>query len=259
MRTFLFVFTTISVVFFSGCVNVGYNLATRNEEISFYSTEKEVRLGKSLSRAVEKRFPRVEDATAQERVREIGAAIAEVCDRKDVVYRFNIIEHREVNAFALPGGYVYLTSELLATVESDDEIACILAHEVGHITARHTIKRLQAGLGYNVLMILIAREETATKRDVNEAIGLLALQYSREDEILADRLAVRYAGKAGYNPEAMLTFLNRLRKIMREEARREKNKAETHPHLGDRIRVVKEEIGKGIDFVDYINSPRESD
>lgn len=237
-----------------GCATSAYNLATEKEEISFYSTEKEVNLGKSLARAVEKRYQVVPDVPLQDRVRDIGQKIAEVCDRRDITYHFTVIKDPDVNAFALPGGFVYVTSELVDTAKNDDEIACAVAHEVGHIAARHGIKRIQANWGTTILRILAAQESARDRRDVDEALSSLILKYSREDEILADRLAVKYALGAGYDPKAMLTFLARLREIQYRKPIEPKNRLQTHPYLGDRMRAVKAEIGLPLDFLDYVNS-----
>ncbi len=156
---------------------------------------------------------------------------------------------------SLPGGYIYVNSGLIDKISSDDELACILAHEVGHIVARHSIKKLQAMQGYSILRVLVAvapgTGEVGPAADA--AFTQFLLGYSREDELLADQLGARYAKLAGYDPHGMISFLEKLQDINRRMPLTEKNYFRTHPYASDRIRVVKQELNEEIDFSDYIN------
>ena len=245
---------SLAVFCLTGCATE-YNLATRQEEWIFYSTEKEVNIGKSIARAVEKEYELVDDPLVQKRVRDIGKKIVSVCDRQEIDYHFKAIEEEEVNAFALPGGFVYVTSGLIDKVANDDELACVLAHEVGHIVARHSVKKLQAAMGYNFLRILIAQAPEGGKVIAGADIAFVQIMagYSREDELLADQLATRYAKRAGFSSEAMISFLQKLQEITRRKPLRPKSYIKTHPYVPDRIRVVKQELGKPLSFDDYIN------
>ncbi|MCX5699437.1 MAG: Maf family nucleotide pyrophosphatase [Candidatus Omnitrophica bacterium] len=127
-------FYLLSTVFLSGC-STEYNLATKQEEKYYYSTDKEVQMGQSINRRVEKEFKFSGDPLQQKRVEDIGKKIAAVSGRKEIDYHFRVLDDDEVNAVSLPGGYVYVNSGLLDKVANDDELACILAHEVGHIVA----------------------------------------------------------------------------------------------------------------------------
>ncbi len=246
--------------FLSSLARAEYNLATEKEEFLLYSTAREVGLGRSLAASIEKRFKICKDAEMQERLDKIGEKLALVCDRQDISYSFTVLQEDEVNAFALPGGYVYVNRALLEKTESDDEVAAAVAHEIGHIVARHSIKRLQAALGYNLLSILTA----ATTRDprftngVNLAFNQVMLGYSREDEFLADKLSVKYMEKAGYNPQAVIRLLNRLRQIEKEKPLKPlvSSMVRTHPYLPERIAAARQEIYGKMDFQDYINKER---
>ncbi|MGD9015573.1 MAG: Maf and M48 domain-containing protein, partial [Candidatus Omnitrophota bacterium] len=237
-----------------GCVTE-YNLATQQEEWIIYSTDKEVKMGHSIAKAVEKEHELVDDPLIQKRVEDIGKKIAQVCDRKEINYYFKVIEDEEINAFALPGGIIYVNRGLIDEVENDDELACVLAHEVGHIVARHSIKKLQAMMGYSFLRILMAQAPQSgnlvTGADI--AFSQIVAGYSREDELLADQLGARYAKRAGYNPEGMLTFLSKLQEDVRRKPARPKSYIRTHPYVPDRTRVVKQELGQPLTFDDYIN------
>ncbi|MDD5129117.1 MAG: Maf family nucleotide pyrophosphatase [Candidatus Omnitrophica bacterium] len=251
LKFFVFFLATL---FLCGC-STEYNLATKQEEKYYYSTDKEVQMGRSIDLQVVKQYKISADPLQQKRVEDIGKKIAAVSDRKEIDYHFRVLEDEQVNAVSLPGGYVYVNSGLLDKVSNDDELACVLAHEVGHIVARHSIKKLQAMQGYSVLRLLVAvapgTGDVGTAADA--AFTQFLLGYSREDELLADQLGARYAKLAGYDPRGMITFLGKLQDINRRMPIQEKSYYKTHPYVPDRIRVVKEELGERIDFGDYIN------
>ena len=240
-----------------------YSLATKEEEHLLFNTAREVKLGQSLVQQVEKKFKPCKDAQLQERVDKIGQKLASVCDRKDVTYFFTVLDSKKVNAFALPGGYVYINKGLVKKTDCDDEIAGVLAHEIGHIVARHSIKRLQASLGYSLISILAlaATRDARFKRGTDLAFNQVMLGYSREDELLADRLAVKYTKKAGYNPEAVFTFLVKLKQIQKEAPRKPlmASFVRTHPYLPERIAAVRQEVYGKMDFNDYINRPNDGE
>jgi MAF protein len=239
----------------SGCVTREYNIVTGKEEMYFYSDEKEVAMGKSIAQEVEKKIKLVDDPLLQKRVQDIGAKIAAVCDRKDIAYTFKVIDDKEVNAVSLPGGFVYVNKGLIDRITSDDELAGVLGHEVGHITARHSIKKLQSVWGYTLVRLasIFAAGNAGVQNASDLAFTELSLGYSRQDELLADQLAARYAARAGYNPKAMLSFLNKLEQIERLKPISPPVYWKTHPNTPDRIRVVKQEMGEPMNFKDFIN------
>ncbi|MDD4981028.1 MAG: Maf and M48 domain-containing protein [Candidatus Omnitrophica bacterium] len=245
--------------FLCGCASE-YNIATKQEESFYYSTEREVQIGKTVARQVEEEYKPDVDPLIQKRVEDIGNKIAAVCDRKDIDYHFMVLDDEEVNAVSLPGGYVYVNKGLVDAVTNDDELAGVLAHEVGHIVARHSIKKLQAITGYSILRILTAAVPQGAQvgNAADAAFTEIMLGYSREDELLADQLAARYAKMAGYNPRGMVDFLLRLQDINRRKPLRPKNYFKTHPYVPDRVRVVKQELGENMDFDDYINIEQKS-
>jgi MAF protein len=242
----------------TGC-STEYNLATKQEERYYYSTDKEVQIGRSVNRQLEKEYKFSTDPLVQKRVEDIGKKIAAVSDRKEINYYFRVLEDDDLNAVSLPGGYVYVNSGLLDKVANDDELASVLAHEVGHIVARHSIKKLQAMQSYSVLRLLVAVAPGAgaVGNAADAAFTQFLLGYSREDELLADQLGARYAKLAGYNPHAMITFLIKLQDNNRRMPTREHSYFKTHPYIPDRIRVVKQELGEPINFADYINIEQE--
>jgi predicted Zn-dependent protease len=241
----------------SGCASE-YNLATKQEEMMYYSTDQEEQMGRSIAKAIDKQFKPINDPLVQKRVEDIGAKIAAVCDRKEISYHFYAIDDKQdPNAFSLPGGYVYVNKKLMDMVGNDDELACILGHEVGHIVARHAIKRLQASMGYSLFRMLIAAAPVQGAGDLgygaDVAFTEILLGYSREDEFLADQLGTRYAKMAGYDPHGMITFLEKLRNFDRRQPLKAMSYFKTHPYIPDRIRIVKQELGEKTNFNDFIN------
>lgn len=248
----------VGVMSIAACLNgcsPEYNVVTGKQEAYYYSTEREVALGQAMSKELEKQVKLVEDPLVQERVRRIGKKIAAVADRKDVDYCFKAIDDKEINALSLPGGFVYVNKGLIDRVSNDDELAAVLGHEVGHIVARHSIKKLQAALGYNLAQILTIPVPNAgpARETASLAFMQLYLGYSREDELLADQLGARYTKLAGYNPQAMISFLKKLQEAGRRQPLQPKNYLKTHPYAPDRITAVKQELGQKINFTDFIN------
>jgi len=246
----------------AGCVRSNFNLATQRQEYTITSTSKEVELGRKIARRVEEELPLVADEALQQKVRAIGERIVAVCDRRELVYHFAVVKDEEVNAFSLPGGYVFINDGLVKKTSGDDELAGVVAHEVGHITARHAMKRYEGGLGMQIaqLATLATRQGEAT-RGVSVALQAAQLAYARDDELEADRLAVKYVKAAGFDPKGILTFLEKLhtldlgtshylpRGVIRPRY------ALTHPHVPERLRAVKEALFGVADYIDYLNTP----
>jgi len=253
MLLFCFLFIS-SMLVISGC-QTEYNVVTGEQETYFYGTDKEIALGESIARQVEHEYKLAEDPLIQKRVEDIGRKIASICDRKELDYHFKVLDDPEVNAVSLPGGFVYINKGLIEKVSSDDELAGVIAHEVGHIVARHSIKKLQGVMGYSLLRVLtlVVPGTGAVNTTADAAFNELMLGYSREDELLADQLGVRYSRLAGFNPQGMITFLEKLDQINKRRPLQQKSYFKTHPNVADRIRVVKQELGKNLDFKDYIN------
>ncbi|MFC1621390.1 M48 family metalloprotease [Candidatus Omnitrophota bacterium] len=247
MKTVLVLLLGLSL-FLSGCAAV-YNPATEQKEIIFITTATEVSIGQAVSTKIAGQYKISDDAEKNNRVREIGKKIAAVSDRKDLVYKFYVIEDKDLNAFTSPGGHLYINSGVLDK-STDDELACVIGHETGHVAARHIAKKMQAQIGYDILVNIALHK--AGLRDVQKAASvsynLIMLGYSREDELLSDRLGVKYAHKAGYDAYAMISFLKKLKDSSK------KNMGpvflRSHPYVSDRIKMLEKEIPGIIDKAD---------
>lgn len=246
LSTLYFLLSTVLI----GCTTI-YNPATGRREAFFINTAQEVAIGKNVTREVLNKYKVLDDEETQKYVQAIGQKVASVSDRQDLEYSFTVLDSEELNAFALPGGGVYINKGLTDILD-EDEIASCLAHEVGHIAARHAVKRIQGQIGYQLLMTIalyeVGKKDRKLAKTVAKGAGsvfeLILLGYSRQDELLADRLAIKYAHKAGYNPWGMVTSLRKLKSHSKERKLwRPLVILRSHPYLEDRIRAAEAEVG----------------
>ncbi len=252
----------------AGCVESHFNLATQKQDYSFTSDTREVSVGRKIAAKVEKENPPVADAALQEKVDAMGQKLAAVSDRKDLVYHFAVIDDPKsdediVNAFSLPGGYVFLYNDLVKKTTSDDELAGVIAHEIAHIAARHSVQRQESGIGASLAQIaaIVTRNGPAAT-GLNVALQATMLAHAREDELQADKLGVKYMKEAGFNPEGMLSFLRTMQEVHKSESTYlprgvvKPSYAYTHPGVPERIASIKEELYGVADYIDYLNVPR---
>jgi len=242
----------VMLVGLTGCVTE-YNLATKQEETLLYGTDKEVKIGETVAPKIEAKFKIVSDVDVNERVERILDSIVAVCDRKDLVYFIKVLDDDPINAVSLPGGYVYIFRGLLDKIENDDELAGVIAHEVAHITAKHGVKRMQNAYAAMIVQLAATQANGSVAQGTNLAITSLFLEHSQQAEFEADRLGVKYLKKAGYNPEGMIGFLEKLREEKSDARLRKFSYWKTHPNLSQRIGVVNQEITGTLEFRDYLN------
>lgn len=221
-----------------------YNPATQKKETLLIDTESEIALGRDMDSQIQKKLKILSDPQMQYRLENIGNRVAAASDRGDLAYHFKIVKDKELNAFAIPGGFIYVNSGLM-DIAGDDEVACVLAHEIGHIAARHSVKKLQAVMSYQIIMGIalgISGKQGIVKA-TDIAFDLVNLGYSRKDEFLADKLSVKYAKRAGFNPYGMVTFFEKLKK---EAEKKGPNFnlvfLSSHPPIEERIKNVEKEI-----------------
>ena len=225
------------------------------------STDKEVAMGRKLARRVLKELPLIADEALQQKVRTIGARLAAVCDRQELIYSFAVVEGPEVNAFSLPGGYVFINEGLTKKANDDNELAAVLAHEIAHVAARHAVKRYESSLGLQLVQLAtIAARQSDAAGGITVAAQAAQLAYARDDELEADKLAVKYMKAAEFDPKAMLSFLNTLHTLDQEKSHYlprgvvRPQYALTHPYVPERLRAVKEALYGVADYIDYLNT-----
>jgi predicted Zn-dependent protease len=236
----------VFILFITGCSSLGiYNPATGRREFIAISTSQEVSMGQSVHQKIVKQYQLSEHQQRLRRVKRVGQRLAQVSDRQDYQYNFYLIEEDEMNAFTTPGGNIYIYTGLMDKLKTDGQIASVLAHEIGHCAARHTVKKYQAALGYNLIGSLILSQVEDQARKIaslssNTVMGLVFSAYGRQDEYEADRLGVKYMQLAGYDLAAIIETLE----ILQEESKGPATPLilRSHPYLHDRINAVKREI-----------------
>ena len=241
----------VLVIGLTGCVRE-YNLATQQEETLIYGTDKEVSIGQGAANQIEKRYSLNTDVDLNERVERVLDAIVAVCDRKDLVFFIKVIDEDLMNAVSLPGGYIYVFRGILDKIDNDDQLAGVIAHEVGHITAKHAIKNLQNAYGALLLELATSQVAPHIVGGMDFALTSLFLEHSQQDEFMADRLGVKYMREAGYNPQEMIKFLEKLQAEHEKEPLRAYSYWRTHPYIPQRIAKANETITGKLEFRNYI-------
>jgi predicted Zn-dependent protease len=222
------------------------NPATGGKQIALVSESQEKQMGQQADREAIALIGLYEDADLQSYVRRIGDDLAARSERPSLPWTFRLVDDPAVNAFALPGGYVYVTRGLMSHLTSEAELASVMGHEIGHITARHTVSQISkaqlANIGLAVGMIL--RPELQSLGGVAEAgLGLLFLKYGRDAERQADDLGLRYINRVGYDPRPMADVFTTLERVSAVESKgRVPGWLSTHPDPGDRRTRIGEQI-----------------
>lgn len=213
------------------------------------SEEQEIELGREAAAEVERTEPILKDAVVGAYVTGLGLHLVEYCGRRDIEYQFKVIDSPEVNAFALPGGFIYVNRGLIQKAENESELAGVLAHEIGHVVGRHSVdqvKRAQiAGLGLGVLDRILGGRGTAAGI-ANLASQMVAggafMKFSRDAEREADRLGARNLYEAGFDPRGMVTFFEKLDAMRKSDPNVIEAFFATHPSPDERARNVSDLI-----------------
>lgn len=194
-------------------------------------------MGRQGDQEILAEFGVYEDTALTAYVERVGRRLAAVSETPELDWHFRVLNAPVVNAFALPGGYVYVTRGMLAAVQSEAQLAGILGHEIGHVTARHTSQRVtqstiaQIGLGVGTILVPgLARYG----QEASTGLALLLLKYGRDDETQADELGIRYSVRAGYDAREVPKTYETLRRLASRQVTRLPNFLSTHPDPGDR-------------------------
>jgi len=205
---------TFSVLGLSACAT---NPATRSSDFVMISEKQELALGQKAAAEVAKTLPLMDEHDPLVRyVDSVGQKLANVSDRPKLFYRFHVVDDADINAFALPGGYIYINRGLLIHMNSEAELAAVLGHEIGHVTARHSVKqysKMQAyQLGTMVASIFLPIPQGAGM--LSDLVAMAVIRgYGRDAELQADELSIRYITRAGYDPHATIGILKTLKRL----------------------------------------------
>ena len=217
-----------------GCAT---NPVTGQRQLSLVSAEQESQIGKDGYGAVVSEYGVYEDPGLQAYVDTVGWRLARVSHLPRLSWRFTVLDDPTVNAFAMPGGYIYITRGILVHLNSEAQLAGVLGHEIGHVTARHSAQRLTqqqlTGLGLGLASIFSEGFQRYSQ-SAQTALGLMFLKYGRDDENQADELGVQYATAAGYDPREIPATYAMLKRVSERAGQRLPTFLSTHPDPGAR-------------------------
>jgi predicted Zn-dependent protease len=215
--------------------------------INLYSLQREIALGKQAAMEVEKTSKMINDPVVTEYVNRVGQNLVRNSDAK-VPFTIKVIDSDEINAFALPGGFFYVNSGLILRADEEAELAGVMGHEIAHVAARHATKNATKGeimQWASIPLILMGPAGWAgygLYEGLNIAIPLSYLKFSRDDEREADYLGLQYMYKAGYDPNAFVSFFEKIEAEERRHPGSIPKIFSTHPPTPDRVQKAQEEI-----------------
>jgi len=235
---FKYMLTFLLLVLVAAC---SVNPVTGKKELMLLTDDQERALGLESDPGIVQSFGLYEDATLQEFINTKGKAMGAISHRPDIPYEFKILDSPVVNAFALPGGFVYFTRGILAHFNNEAEFAGVLGHEIGHITARHSASQYSKQIFAQGLLIagVVLSEDFADFADVAQlGMGLLFLKFGRDDESQSDELGVEYSSTIDYDAHQMANFFQTIKNLSDDEGDRIPTFLSTHPDPGDRYNRV---------------------
>jgi predicted Zn-dependent protease len=234
---------SLTIVIFlvvSGC---SLNPVSGKKEFSLMSEQQEIALGAEADPQIIAQFGLYDNSTFQNFISTRGKEIAALSHRPNLNYQFRVLDSPVVNAFAVPGGYVYFTRGIMAYFNNEAQFEGVLAHEIGHIAARHSAEQYTNQTVGQVLLIggmVVSKEIRAFANEAQTAMQLLFLKYSRNHETEADKLGVEYSTKAGFDAHHMADFFKTLKSLSEESGSEIPTFLSTHPDPGNRYKEVGE-------------------
>lgn len=211
----------------------------------FIGTGTEVSLGKEAEKEVLAQSKALPDSAWQNYVSRVGQSLAQFSERKDVKYSFTVLDSKEVNAFALPGGPLFIYTGLLKLMDDESELAAVMGHEIGHVEGRHAVRQMQPVVGISALEALaFGQNSPAARQALNVVLGIALTGYGRGFELEADRFGLIYLQRAGYDPNGSVRMFNKLATQEKGDRNVFEKLSATHPETKERIARLETEIQK---------------
>ena len=217
------------------------NPVTGKRELSLMSESQEISIGKENHPQIIAEMGQYNDAGLQRYINDIGQRLAKTSERPALPWTFTIVDQPVVNAFAVPGGFIYITRGILAYLDNEAQLAGVLGHEIGHVTARHSAQQYSRTVLGQVGLVGIGIFVPAARPfgDLSaQALGLLFLKYGRDDELQADSLGAKYEASNGWDPRAVPGFLSVLARMREGSEKGVPNWLSTHPEPASRVQEV---------------------
>jgi len=239
--------TVVLIACLALAMGCAINPATGKRQLMLISESSEINLGRENDEAVVAQMGIYESPELEQYIDDLGQEIAAISERPHLPWTFRLVDDPVVNAFALPGGYIYVTRGILAHLDNEAELVSVLGHEVGHVTARHGANQMSkaqlASVGMNVGMVLAPEEMQQFGDAFQSGMGLLFLKFGRDDERQADDLGLRYMVRTGYDPSEMPEVFDTLDRVSQAQgAQRTPAWTSTHPAPENRSARLHEAI-----------------
>jgi predicted Zn-dependent protease len=236
-----------------GITSCSTNPATGKSQLALIGEEQEIAMGREADKQVTAQLGLYPDEQVQQYVSRVGRKLAADSERPNLPWTFRVVDDPVVNAFALPGGFIYVTRGLLTHLTSEAELAAVVGHEIGHVTGRHSVEQASKAQLAQIGLIagMLIRPEFANYSDLAQTgLGLLFLKYGRDDEREADHLGLRYLTRDGYDPREMPPVFATLERVSQQQGQgRIPGWLSTHPSERSRIQAISGEVAKmGGDF-----------
>lgn len=216
------------------------------ESLILIPTSQEVAMGRGMAQEIAQQERALPDSSWQAYLDRIGQSIVGVSDRENLDYQFTVLESDQVNAFAAPGGFIYFYTGMLKHMDSEAELAAVVAHEISHVVARHSVKRVQKAMGAALAYDLIFGDKgtsQAMNAAINVGMSLLFAGYSRDAEREADEYGIHYMVKAGYDPQGAVEMFQTLAELGGAEYDNVfEGLTASHPETQERIERAREQI-----------------
>jgi len=243
-------FTLLTLMLSLALSACAINPVTGEKDFVTISEAEEINQGRRYHKEIIATYGVYDDPALQQYVDRIGQELAAKSHRANLKFTFTVLDSPDINAFALPGGYVYVTRGIMAYLDSEAELAGVIGHEIGHVTARHSVRQQGGQLASNILSILVAAttgDQTLGNLSQQLSTGLIR-GYGRDHELEADRLGAEYLHTAGYDPEKMLEVIGVLKdqEVYEKALATKENRPaniyhgvfSTHPRNDDRLKTV---------------------
>src|SRR5215470_8490383 len=240
MRTWTGLAALLALTFWLG--SCATNPATGKQEISLVSSSQEAQMGAVEDKNVAATLGYYDDPTLSAYVTQVGKKLAAVKEEPNLTWQFHVVDSPEVNAFSVPGGYIYVTRGILAVVNNEAQLAGVMGHEEGHVTARHTAQQMtraeiaNVGLGVGSILSPDIRQVAGI---ANTGLQLLFLKFSRSNETQADELGVRYTSRASWDPREIPATYQALGRLQAKSGSAVPNFLATHPDPGNREQTTR--------------------
>lgn len=225
---------------------IGSSVLEEISDINIFTDEEELKFGQAFAEQHAREVKFYTDPIVTNYINNLGQELVKRSKRNNIPYTFNVVDSKEINAYAVPGGFIYINLGLIHAVETESELAFVIGHEIGHIVGQHSMKRLTQIYGLEILKQIILDEDSnkLTKLVADILAAGLLFRYSRDNERESDFYGVNNVYDTGISPEGGISFFETLQKLQRRKPTALEKLISTHPIHSERITNVRNQINE---------------